>query len=188
MFVNDETHALVNRLGCGRSWRGQAPSYRGIALLPPEVVAVVVRLRGIRGLRGLSTRGRAVVDLLAERLKQYRRTGVAIIQDGPDRQYRDKIVRHECFHLFQYRYRNRLHKRSVVKALIKHPATSTAIPYLKKHGYDVGSAALIVEEVAACAFSGDHHFIGLRRREAADWLSAYFRQFAVPRCAQIPSN
>ena len=160
LLINDEIRTLVGRLTRQKTWRG-------LALRPREVTRTIALLR-------LSAKGRTVVELFTEGLN--RSTGLALVQDGPDRSYRNMIARHECFHLFQYR--NRLDKRSPAK-LIKHPATSTAIRCLRKHGgYDVGNAALIVSEMAAYIFSGDHSFIGLRRREAADWLSAYFRQFA----------
>jgi hypothetical protein len=167
LLVNDTTHTLMQRVKVGGT------NWRGTALKPREVAQVVKRLRHIRR---LSARGKTVVDRLTAQLEYCRRFGVCLVQDGPDRRCRDRIAVHECFHLFQYR--NGLHRRPTPKALLEHPATSKAIPSLRTQ-YDVGNAANVVVEMAAYIFSGDHAYIGLRRREAEDWLSDYFRQYAV---------
>lgn len=169
LLINDASHALVNRItGWGDS--------RGGALRGREVPQAIKQLRSIRR---LSARGKTVIDSLSEDLKQFERTGVALVQDGPDRECRDRIIRHECFHLFQYR--KRLQKRPAANALIRQTSTSKALPYLRKHGYDVGDSSLVVFEMAAYIFSDGHAFIGLGRREAEDWFSAYCREHAVSR-------
>jgi len=164
LLVNDCIHTLMGRL-TGHE------GYRGIALQPQEVGIVIKRLRRIRG---LSSRGKLVVARLTECLRWANHIGICLVQDGPDRRRRDRIQVHECFHLFQYR--NRLHRCRTPKALLKHPAASKAIPSLKTQ-YDVSNAAKVVVEMAAYIFSGDHAYIGLRRQEAEDWLSTYFRQY-----------
>lgn len=179
LLINDETHTLVKRL-VGRD----SETWRGIALRPREVAQVIERLRGIRR---LNTRGKTVTSSLVESLTQFERTGVALVQDGPDWQYRNRIVAHECFHLFQFR--NRLERPSAAKSLINHFATSKALPYLRKHGdYNVGNAVSVVEEMAAYIFSGDHSSIGLGRREAEEWffglLPAARRESRVARSPQ----
>ena len=42
--------------------------------------------------------------------------------------------------------------------------------------------------MAAYIFSGDHAYIGLRRREAEAWLSAYVRHYGVDSRELIPSK
>jgi hypothetical protein len=167
LLIDDWVYTLMERVKVGGA------NWRGVALKPREVGRVI---RNLRRIRRLSAKGKTVVDRLTAQLENCRRVGVCLVQDGPDRRYRDMIVVHECFHLFQYR--NGLHRRPIPKALLKHPATSKAIPYLRTQ-YDVGNAAEVVVEMAAYIFSGDHAYIGLRRREAEDWLSDYFRQYAV---------
>ena len=150
LLIDDFTVALMKRLTGQEGWRG-------IALQPQEVGAVIKQLRRIRR---LSSRGKLVVARLTEYLRWGRHVGMCLVQDGSDRRCRDRIAVHECFHLFQYR--NRLHRRHPPKTLLKHPAVSKALPSLGTQ-YDVGNAAEIVFEMAAYIFSGDHAYIGLRR-------------------------
>lgn len=164
LVINDFVYSLMGRV-TGRK------DCRGVALRAHEVVQCIVRLKRIRR---LGARGKTVIDCLTGQLAQFRNIGVCLVQDGPDRRCRDRIAVHECFHLFQYR--NGLHRRPTPKALLKHPATSKAIPSLRTQ-YDVGNAAEVVFEMAAYIFSGDHAYIGLRKREAEEWLSTYFRQY-----------
>ncbi len=178
LFINYGVRALLGRVlrADGGVLRD---SWRGFAVPPSRVALAIKRLRSIRG---LSTRGRTVIDVLADRLKFCRRVGVAFVEDGPDRWYRNnrnKIVQHEIFHLFQFRHQAR--KGSAAKALIKHPATVRALPHLRKHGYDVGMASVVVSEMAAYIFSRDYAALGLRRSEAAEWFSAYCQQHRLPR-------
>ena len=164
LLVNDQTHALLGRV------TGQEDC-RGAALRAREVAQCIEQLRRIRR---LSARGKTVIGCLTEQLEKFRIIGVCLVQDGPDRRCRDRIVPHEVFH--QYQWRHRLHRRHTPKALLKHPATSKALPSLRTQ-YDVRAAAEVVLEMAAYIFSGDHAYIGLRRREAEDWLFTYFRQY-----------
>jgi hypothetical protein len=166
LLVNDWVHELMARMVGHGGWRG-------LALRPREVVMVIKKLRRIRR---LNARGKIVIDRFSEQLGYCRRVGAAIVQDGPDWRCRDRIVQHECFHLWQYR--NGLHKRPAPKALLEHPAVSNALPVLRNQ-YDVGDARDVVFEMAAYISAADHAYIGLKRREAGDWLSAYFRQYAV---------
>jgi hypothetical protein len=176
LLINDPTHTLMQRVKVGGA------NWRGVALKPHEVGRVIKQLRRIRR---LSARGKEMIDCLTKHLRWGRHVGICLVQDGPDRRCRDRIVLHECFHLLQYR--KRLQKRSAAKALIRHPSTSKALPYLRKHGgYNVGNAVLVVGEMAAYIFSGDHAFIGLGRTEAKDWFSAYCRQNAVSRAWLAP--
>lgn len=168
LLITDPTHTLMQRVKVGGA------NCRGAALKSHEVGRVI---RNLRHIRRLSARGKRMIDHLTKVLEEWgRQVGMCLVQDGPDRRCRDRIVVHECFHLFQYR--NRLHRHHTPKALFKHPATSKALPFLRTQ-YDVGNAAEVVFEMAAYIFSGDHAYIGLRRREAEDWLSDYFRQYAV---------
>ena len=168
LLINDPTHTLIQRVKLGGA------NWRGVALKPHEVGRVIKQLRRIRR---LSARGKEMIDRLTKYLRWGRHVGICLVQDGPDRQCRDRIVLHECFHLLQYR--KRLQKRSAAKAMIPHPSTSKALRSLGKHGYDVDDAVMIVSEIAAYIFSGDHAFIGLGRTEAKDWFSAYCRQHDV---------
>jgi len=53
-----------------------------------------------------------------------------------------------------------------------------AMAYVALYGFGWNDYATeVVFEMAAYIFSGDHAYIGLRRKEAAGWLSAYFRHY-----------
>ena len=165
LLINDPTHTLMQRV------KVDGANCRGVALKPHEVGRVI---RNLRHIRRLSARGKRMIYHLTEYLRWGRKAGICLVQDGPDRRYRDRIAVHECFHLFQYR--NGLHRRHVPRVLLNHPAASKASPYLRGQ-YDVDNATDVVLEMAAYIFSGDHAYIGLRRTEAEGWLSAYFRQY-----------
>jgi hypothetical protein len=164
LLINDPTQTLMQRVKVGGA------NWRRVALKPHEVGRVIKQLRRIRR---LGARGKEMIDCLTKHLRWGRHVGICLVQDGPDRRCRDRIVLHECFHLFQYR--KRLDKHSTTKALIKHPLVAKALPHLRKRGYDVGNAVLVVSEMEAYIFSGDHAAIGLGRIEAQDWLSARIR-------------
>lgn len=169
LLINDPTHTLMQKVKVGGA------NWRGVALKPHEVDRVIKQLRRIRR---LSARGKEVIDRLTKYLRWGRQVGICLVQDGSDREGRDRIVLHEIFH--QYQYLNRLDERPTPKALLKHPATSKALPFLRDQ-YDVGNSSVIALEMAAYLASGDHALIGLGRTEARDWFSAYCRQYAVSR-------
>ncbi len=113
------------------------------------------------------------MDSLTAVLQRCRRAGICIVQDGPDRRCRDRIIAHECYHLYQWR--NGLHKRRTPRILLEHPVTRKALPYLEKSGYDIDDAEVVLSELSAYTVSGDNAYIGLRRKEAREWLALYFQ-------------
>ena len=161
LYVNKWVRELVATLT-------RRPNWRGLALRVHEVDHLVRQLLRIRG---LSEEGKTARWALAHTLRGLNTAGLAIVEDGPDRRYRDMIAVHETIHLDQFR--NPI-GGSKAKALFRHPAVSRTLPYLAELGHKhLSNAEEVVSEIAAYVGSGDHRTIGLSRKEASDWFAAY---------------
>nr|AUN37464.1 hypothetical protein [uncultured bacterium] len=87
-----------------------------------------------------------------------------------------EAMRHEFFHEASDTGASLRNRHGNFDELVAHPAFATASARLTAAGYGENKAVL-VEETAAHIAEGEYRTLGLTRKQAADWMTLWFKSF-----------